>query len=106
LTDFTLFGKNTQLVDDTRQLQFTIIDIDRTVCGEAFVIRSSVCLSVSPSVCPTDRQQQRPAVGLLLRAWLAGDIDRKQATALSSKCEQCRVNSRGTMMSTNLLLLF
>jgi len=65
----------------------------RSVCDtvERLFIRQSVCL---------------PAVGLLLRAWLAGDIDRKQATALSSKCEQCRVNSRGTMMSTNLLLLF
>ena len=50
--------------------------------------------SVRPSVCPVDRQQQRCAAGLLLRALRVGHIDRQQATALSSKCEQCHRHSR------------
>ena len=36
--------------------------------------RSSVRLSVRPSVCPIDRQQQR-ATGLLLSALREGDVD-------------------------------
>jgi len=71
--------------------------------------RLSVCLSVCPSVCPIIRPQQRRAAGLLLSAVPTGDLDRQwqapctqqqratarnRSTALSSKCGQCRVNSR------------
>jgi len=56
-------------------------------------VRAFVCLqSVHLSVRPIDRQQQRLAVGLLLSALVAGDINRllhgavQQALALSSKC--------------------
>jgi len=61
--------------------------------------------SVSPSVCPVYRQQQRPPAGLLLSApW--GRIYRSIAgTALSNQCGQCRVDSRGTRLNTNLFLL-
>jgi len=53
-----------------------VIDTARTVCVAGSVQRSSVRLSVYPSVCPIDRQQQRPPVGLLLSAPWTGDIDR------------------------------
>jgi len=42
-------------------------------------------------------------VGLLLSAPRAGDIDRLQAPALSSKRGQCHVDSRGTRLNTDLL---
>jgi len=61
--------------------------------------RSSVRLSVCPSVCPIIRPQQRRAAGLLLSAMWAGDIDRqrqpgaqqqrRRSWARSSKREQC-----------------
>ena len=37
----------------------------------------SVRLSLRPSLCPIDRQQQRRAAGLLLSALRARDIDRQ-----------------------------
>jgi len=45
------------------------------------VERPSVGLSVCPSVCPVDRQQQRRAAGLLLSAVRAGDINDSPAAA-------------------------
>ena len=66
-----------------------------------FMKRSGVCLSVSP----VDRQQQRRAAGLLLSAPRAGDIGQQQATALGRKCGQCRVDSRGTRLNTDLFIL-
>jgi len=56
-------------------------------------------VSVRPSVCTIDQQQQRRAAGLLLSAVQAGNIDRQQVTALSSKCGQCPVDSRGTTLN-------
>jgi len=61
--------------------------------------------SIRPSVCPVDRQQQQRAAGLLLRTRRAGDIDRQQSTALSSKCGQCHVDSRGTRLNTDLFYI-
>ena len=80
----------------------------------------SVRPSIHPSVCPIDRQQQRWPASLLLSAQRAGNIDRqlralaprtscsqvqqqrRRSTALSSKCGQCHVDSRGTRMNTDL----
>jgi len=47
-------------------------------------VRTSVCLSARPSVCPIVRPQERRAAGLLLSTSRARDIDRQQALALSS----------------------
>jgi len=69
--------------------------------------RSNVRPSAGLSVCPISRPQQRRAVGLLLSARRAGDIDRllhgrspssssgavQQAPALSSKRGQCHADS-------------
>jgi len=68
-------------------------------------------------VCPVYRPLQQRAVGLLLGAPRAGDIDRllhaapaagaqqqlrHSVTAVSSKCEQCHVYSRRTSVNTHL----
>jgi len=42
---------------------------------------------------------------LLLGAPLAGDIDQKQAPALSSKCGQCHVYSRRRKLNTDLIAM-
>ena len=60
--------------------------------------------SVRLSVFSIDREQQRRAAGLLLSAVWVGDMDRQQAPALSSKCGQCHVDSRGTRLNTDLLM--
>jgi len=52
-------------------------------------VHPSISPSDHPSVCPIYRQQQRRAADLLLSAPRAGDIDRQQAPALSSKRGQC-----------------
>jgi len=69
-----------------------IIDVASVACGAG----SMKGLSVSPSVCPIDQQQQWCVAGLLLIAPRAGDVQRYQAangqqqrhcsTALSTKC--------------------
>jgi len=54
--------------------------------------QSSVRLYVCLSVCAIIRRQQRHAVGLLLSAVTAGDIDRKRRNCSSvqlSGCEPC-----------------
>ena len=75
-------------------------------------------LSVRLSVCPIVRQQQRWPAGLLLSVLWTEDIDRqlpasalriscrraqqqrrRSTTALSSKCGQCHVDSRGTRLN-------
>ena len=61
----------------------------------------SICNGLSPIIQP----QQRPAAGSLLSTAQAGDVDRQQqvpgthqqwhhSTVLSSKCQQCRADSR------------
>jgi len=54
-----------------RALVLFIFDTDRIVslvCGAGSMKRSSLYLSVRPSVCPVDRQQHRLLAGLLLSA--------------------------------------
>ena len=54
-----------------RALVLFIFDTDRIVslvCGAGSMKRSSLHLSVRPSVCPVDRQQHRLLAGLLLSA--------------------------------------
>jgi len=53
------------------------IDAAGIVCGAGSMKRSGVRLSVCLSVCPVIRPQQQ----------------RRHSTALSSKCEQCHVDS-------------
>jgi len=70
------------------------------------VKRPSVRPSVRSAVCPIVRQLLlcAAAASLLLGSSRTGDIDRWtgsqqqrwRSTALSSKCEQCHVGSRGT----------
>ena len=77
-----------------------VIDTTRVVvCGAESMKRSSVCLSVRPSVYPIDRQQRR-ATGLLLSAlWATAP---QQAPALSSICGQCHFDSRRRKLNTDL----
>ena len=75
--------------------------------------RSSVCLSVCLSVCPIVRQPLRRAAAECTAsseyrdsASAGAQQQRRRhgarSTTLSSKCWQCRVDSRGTRLSTDL----
>jgi len=57
-----------------------IIEVASVACGAG----SMKGLSVSPSVCPIDQQQQWCVAGLLLIAPRAGDVHRYQAPTVSS----------------------
>jgi len=72
----------------------------------------SVRRLVRLSGCPIIRQQQRRAADLLPNAVRTGDVDRQRrapssnrasSTGLSSKCGQCRVDSRRRRLKTDLL---
>jgi len=68
-----------------------IIDTARTVCERGSMKRLNVRLSIRPSVCPIDRQQQRRAAGLLLSALRPGNTDRQRRTqTLSSNYAAAR----------------
>jgi len=49
-------------------------------CMRSWFYETVERLSVRPSVCPVDQQQQRRAAGLLLSAPRAGNIDRQLRT--------------------------
>jgi len=92
------------------------------VCAAGSMKRSSVCLSVRPSVCLSVCRSHRRAAaaaraaGLLLSAQLAGDCSRRRrahpaarlsqqqrrrSTALSSKRGQCHVDNRRTRLNSD-----
>jgi len=54
-----------------------------------------------PSVCPSRRSTAAAACGGFA-AERSRDIDRQRTTALSSKCGQCHVDSRGMRLNTDL----
>ena len=67
--------------------------------------RTLYVTAASPSVRPSVRLYHRPtaaAAGLLPSAVQAGDIDRH---GVSSKCGQCHVDSRRTMLDIHRLVL-
>ena len=53
-----------------------LIHAARILCGSGSMQRLGVRPSISPSVCPIDRQQQQRSVSLLLSALWAGNVDR------------------------------
>ena len=59
-------------------------------------------MSVRPSVCPVDRQQQRRPAGLLLRSG-AGSRYRSIAAAAARHAD--RVNSGPTVRGSNILVV-
>jgi len=67
-------------------------------------MRSRIYATVNrQSVCPIDQQRQWCAAGLLLSDSMHRRSAATAATALSSKCGQCRVDSRGMKLNTDLL---
>ena len=76
-------------VRDRVQDGSVVIDTTRVVvCGAESMKRSSVCLSVRPSVYPIDRQQRR-ATGLLLSAlWATAPQQHMRAVSLWQPTEE------------------
>jgi len=83
-----------------------LVDAAGIVCGAGSMQQSSV----SPSVCPIDRQQQQWPAGLLLsprgQEILIDSCGRHAAgAALSSKCGQRYVDSRRSKLNTDLFVI-
>ena len=90
-----------------------IVDTARTACGAESMQRSCVRPSVRPSVPSSTAAAacggfaaERPA-GRTYRSTAAGAQQQlRRSTALSSKCGQCHVDSRGTRLNADLLQKF